>query len=79
MSPSGSSGLADVPRRDVRARRSASMPVLWAMRNSQLESRRVVSKAARLRKALTKVSCARSSASAWSPVRRTSRLRIGRW
>ena len=34
----------------------ASMAVLWAMRKSQLDTRRVVSKAARLRKALTKVS-----------------------
>ena len=59
-------------------RRMASMAVLWAIRNSQLDNRRVVSNAARLRNALTKVSCARSSASARSPVIRAIRLMIGR-
>jgi len=54
------------------------MAVLWAMRNSQLESRRVVSNPARLRNALTNVSCARSSASARSAVMRAIRLMTGR-
>ena len=47
-----------------RARRSQSSAVLWAMRNSQLERRRVTSKPPRLRNALTKDSCASSSADA---------------
>jgi hypothetical protein len=54
------------------------MAVWWAIRKSQLDNRRVVSNAARLRKALTKVSCARSSACVRSPVIRAMRLTIGR-
>ncbi len=71
--------VSDAAREPLLSREfTASMAVLCAIRKIQLDSRRVGSKADRLRNALTNVSCARSSASAGSPTIRQISRTIGR-
>ena len=67
----------DVERLGPR-RRSASIAVLWAIRNSQGEKRRRWSNVSSCRNALRNVSCASSSATPGSWTRRAITLKTGR-